>query len=256
MKRKAHQIAEDLVLRMSRWDGTEAILLGDTVDIEVSDPYFAIELDVYLRSGLPDVEMRRALFPDAQAFESSPISTNDRFLLSALPVSIHYMETAGIDRIIWRIEERTWVFHEPGTRMFDRIERGEILFSRGSWIAETTSSLADLPLEFWTQVRLRAFAAAERALSELGAAAFRSDDMFFLVSSARLLRSVVSFLFAVNRQFEPSARMLSERIARLPSLPDGFAGRLESFLRPEASISADSRREIAELIVRSLIPLA
>jgi hypothetical protein len=256
MKRKVQQIASDLAQRLSRWDSTEAILLGDIGDIEMSDPYFTIELDVYLRDGLPAVEMRRGLFADAEAFESSLISSNDRFLLATLPVSVHYMETNGIDRVLWRIEDRTWVFHEPGTHMFDRIEAGDVLFSRGTWIAETKTALADLPPEFWVQVRLRAFAAAERALSELGAAAFRADDMFFLVSSARLLRSVASFLFAVNHQFEPSPRLLSERIVALPVLPDGFVGRLESFLRPEPSISTDSRREIAELIVRSLIPLA
>ena len=113
-----------------------------------------------------------------------------------------------------------------------------------------------MPPQFWWQARLRAFSLAERALSDLGAAAHRSDDLFFLVSAARLVRCVASFLFAANRQFEPSDRMLAERIAALPNLPDALTGQLDSFMRPIGEVSKDARREIAEHIVRSLIPMA
>ena len=89
--------------------------------------------------------------------------------------------------------------------------------------------------QFWWQARLRAFSLAERALSDLGAAAHRSDDLFFLVSAARLVRCVASFLFAANRQFEPSDRMLAIAIAELPILPDGFLGKLDNFMRPIAA---------------------
>ena len=88
------------------------------------------------------------------------------------------------------------------------------------------------------------------------AAAHRSDPLFFLVSASRLARCVASFLFAVNRRLEPSDRMLAEQIAALPVLPDGFVGRLESFVRPVGDITLEARREIAQHMVRSLIPLA
>jgi hypothetical protein len=48
--------------------------------------------------------------------------------------------------------------------------------------------------------------------------------------------------------------MLAERIASLDTLPDGLTGRMDSFMRPIGEISMDARREIAEYIVRSLLP--
>ncbi len=191
-----------------------------------------------------------------EAFETSPVAAVDRFLVEELPASIHYIRSADVDRMLLRISEQTWVFHEPGTNPLYRIERGEVLFARDGWLEEARSALAHVPAQFWWQARLRAFSLAERALSDLGAAAHRDDQLFFLVSASRLLRCVASFLFAVNRQFEPSDRMLAERIASLETLPDGLMGKLDNFMRPIGEVSMDARREIAQHIVRSLLPFA
>jgi len=256
MKRKVHAIAATLAERLSQWDGVEAVLLGEAADIEVYDPYFTIDLDVYFGGTLPGLDVRSCLMQGMEAFETSPVSFVDRFLLDGLPVSIHYMRTGDVDAMLLRIAEKTWVFHEPGTNMLSRIERGEVLFSRVGWIDESRAALAHVPEEFWWQARLRAFSSAERALADMGAASFRSDDLFFLLSTARLLRSVASFLFAVNRRFEPAGRMLAERIAELPVLPGEFLGRLEGLLGSSGGLSRDARREIAEILVRSLMPMA
>ncbi len=45
-------------------------------------------------------------------------------------------------------------------------------------------------------------------------------------------------------------------LAGLKVMPDGLPGMLDNFLRPAPDISQAARREIADLIVRSLIPLA
>jgi len=256
MKRKVRRIAGTLAERLSRIDGVQAVLLGEAADIEVFDPYFTIDLDVYSSGAPPSIETRRTLLPAMDAFESSPVTATDRFLYEELPVSIRYVRSSDVDRMLLRISEMTWVFHEPGTNALYRIERGEILFTRGTWLEEARAALAHVPDQFWLHARLRAFALAERALADLGAAAHRSDPMFFLVSASRLARCVASFLFAVNHRLEPSDRMLTEQVAALPVLPDGLVGRLESFVRPVGDITLDARREIAQHMVRSLIPLA
>jgi hypothetical protein len=256
MKRKVHRIAASLAERLSLLEGVQAVLLGEAADIEVFDPYFTIDLDVYVTGAPPGLETRRNLLPEMQAFETSPVSAVDRFLLEELPASVHYIRSADVDRMLLRVTEQSWVFHEPGTNALYRIEHGESLFSRDGWLEEARSVLAHVPVQFWWQARLRAFALAERALADLGASAHRSDDLFFLVSAARLVRCVASFLFAANRQFEPSDRMLAERIAALPIVPEGLTGRMDSFMRPIGEVSKDARREIAEHIVRSLMPLA
>jgi hypothetical protein len=256
MKRKVRRIAGNLAERLSHIEGVQAVLLGEAADIEVFDPYFTIDLDVYAAGAPPSLETRRSLLPGLDAFESSPVSPVDRFLLEELPVSIHYARSSDVDRMLLRIAEHTWVFHEPGTNALYRIERGEVLYSAGTWLEEARAVLAHVPAQFWWQARLRAFALAERALSDLGAAAHRADPLFFLMSASRLARCVASFLFAVNHRFEPSDRMLTERIATLPVLPDGFVGLLDNFVRPIGDITLEARREIAQHIVRSLIPLA
>ena len=256
MKRKVRRIAGSLAERLSHIEGVQAVLLGDAAEVEVFDPYFTIDVDVYCGGSLPSIDTRSTLLPGIDAFETSPVTASDRFLYEELPVTVRYARSADVDRMLLRISEQTWVFHEPGTHALYRIERGEILFARGTWLEEARSALAHVPDQFWWQARLRAFSLAERALSDLGAAAHRADPLFFLVSASRLARCVASFLFAVNRRLEPSDRMLAEQIASLPVLPDGFVGRIESFVRPVGDITLEARREIAQHMVRSLIPLA
>jgi len=256
MKRKVQKIAKGLAEKLSGVPGVQAVLLGDAADIEVFDPYFTIDLDVYTEEAPPHLDQRRALFPGIDAFETSPVAAVDRFLVEEMPASIHYIRSADVDRMLLRISEMNWVFHEPGTNALYRIEHGQVLYARDEWLEEARSALAHVPAQFWWQARLRAFSLAERALSDVGAAAHRSDVLYFLVSSSRLVRCVASFLFAVNERYEPSDRMLSERIAALPILPDGLSGQLESFMRPIGEVTMEARREIADHIVRSLIPLA
>ena len=256
MKRKVQRVTDALEKSLAATDNVLAVVLGEAADIDVNDPYFTIDLDVYVSGSLPEIAKRSALVPQVTAFETSPVATIDRFLVEELSVTAHYMRTEEVDRMLLRIAEKTWVFHEPGSHVLYRLERGEVLFSRDSWMEETRAALAHVPDEFWWQARLRAYALAERALVDLGAAAHRADDLFFLVSAARFMRGVASFLFAANRQFEPSDRLLTERIAALPVLPDGFLGRLDNFIRPAEPISKEARREIAQHMIRSLMPLA
>jgi hypothetical protein len=256
MKRKVMRIAAALADRLSLVGNVQAILLGEAAETEVFDPYFTIDIDVYTVGAVPDHSTRRSYFPEIGGFESSPVAAMDRFMVEDLPASIHYRGCSDVDRILLRISELSFVFHEPGTNTLYRLEKSEVLFSRDGWLEETRSALAHVPPHFWLQAGLRSFSLTERALSDLGAAAHRSDNLFFLVSSARFVRCVASFLFAVNRQFEPSDRMLGDRIGSLPILPADLPARLDTFLRPIGEVSVDARREIAELMVKSLMPLA
>jgi hypothetical protein len=255
VKTKVNRIAEDLAAKISTWEGVEAVLLGEAADIEIYDPYFTIDLDVYMHAPLPSAEDRRDRFGDVDSFETQLSGTVDRFLVEDLRVSVHLMETEWIQGLVHRLINSSWVFHETGTNMLYRIVNGKVLYSRGGWLAAVRASRAEIPDEFWTHVCLRSFGIVEHALADLGAAAFRRDNMFFLVSSARLLRGVSSFLFALNREFEPSGRTMNDRVRALSLLPDEFVARMDTFLRPEDGLDMEARREIAEHLVRSLIPL-
>jgi hypothetical protein len=103
---------------------------------------------------------------------------------------------------------------------------------------------------------LSARAALEVDLRYINAALHRQDDLIYLSASATFVHNVISFLFAYNRQFESSGRLLQERLAGLPRLPDGFLGRLDAFVRRDSELGAERKREIAELIARSLFELS
>jgi hypothetical protein len=255
MKRKVRRIAAALADRLSLVDAVRAVLLGEAAEIETFDPYFTIDLDVYTLGSTPDMATRRSYFPEVGAFEVSPVAAVDRFRVDDLPVSVHWVRCADVDRLLLRIAELSWVWHEPGTNPLYRIEHGEVIFSRDGWLEESRAALAHVPSDFWIQARLRSLALAERALVDLSAAAHREDRLFFLVSAARFVRCVASFLFVANRQFEPSDRMLGERIPELARLPDGIKGRLEILTRPVHELSMEKRREVGEQIVASLVPL-
>lgn len=253
MKNKVHRIAESFTSRISTWERVEAILLGEAADIEIYDPYFTIDLDVYTQGRIPAAAERRDRLTEIESYQSST-AVVDRFLTEEIPVSLHFIDTTAIDELVHRIINGSWAFHEASTNMFYRIERGEVLYSHGGWLAAVRASRAEISEAFWTRERLWSLGAAEKALADLNAAAYRSDDLFFLMSAAKLLRAVAEFLLALNRQFEPSGRMMLQRLKTLAVLPDGFIGNLDNFLRPAEGMTVEVKREIAEHIVRSLIP--
>ena len=53
MKRKVRRIAGALAERLSHIEGVQAVLLGEAAEVEVFDPYFTIDLDVYSSDAPP-----------------------------------------------------------------------------------------------------------------------------------------------------------------------------------------------------------
>ncbi len=255
VKTKIKWIAASLADSISQWENVEAILLGEAADLEEYDPFLTLDLDVYIQGPIPAADERRERLAEVAAYEGCTATGVDRLAVEELPVAIHFMETSHIDALVHRILDSSWVFHETGTNMFYRIEKGEVLYSRGGWFASIRASHAEIPDDFWAHVQMKSFAVAEKALSDLGAAAYRLDEMFFMISAARLLRGVAGCLFAVNRQFEPSGRTLHRRLKALPILPDGFIGQLDNFLRTGDGLAFEAKREIASLILCSVAAL-
>lgn len=247
------RIASELCSVLSRWDGVEAIILGEAAEAGLLDPYFHIQVDVHHWGSLPPAGERRQRLHDPPAFESLTASAEDHFLAEELPVRIRYRELSWYDLILRRIEERLWVPHESGTNIFYRITRGQVLFQKTEWLDRLRERLERLPDSFWTDIVESTRTAAERLLRDLSAAVYRNDPLFYLLSSAGFVRNLCGFLFAFNRRFEPSGRTMYERVLELPELPEGFQGRFESFLRHEQELSPERKREIAELLTRSIL---
>jgi hypothetical protein len=256
VKRRVHEIAGNLARSLSAWPGVVAVTLGEAANIEVLDPYFVIDMDVYLDGAEPPDEERKRLLGNPAAFEVLGHRNADTFLLDDLPVRVQYTQTSRIDSNLSRAAAASWVYHrENGTNLFYRIERSELLHDRGGWYARTRQSLTELPRSFWGHVKGESRIWVEGSLLDLNAAAYRADDVFFVVAASRFVRSLCAFLFAANSRFEPDGRAIREELSGLDSVPSEFLPRFEGFVRQSPPLSADKRRELAELLARSILSL-
>ncbi len=253
MTRKVAQIVSELSVMMQQWSGLEAIVLGEDADISTYDPYFCIDLDVYFRATLPPSNDRQQGFGDPAVFETSPSYPIDTFLVGDFPVRIVYAEISRIDLILQRVKNHAWVLHESGTNLFYRIQNGKILHTKSDWLEHTRADLAQTFAPSWDAILDASRRAMAHSTRDIGAAVLRSDGLLLLTASAGFVRSVCTHIFALNQKFEPSPRTVQGKIAQLKNLPEGFLGRLESFLRQDDEITPEKKRELAELITKSLI---
>ena len=255
MQRKVQAISQRLADQLAAWPEVEAVVLGESAGSLILDPYFIIPLDVYHRFELPPGSERRVLFGSPPAFESLTGLSQDRFLLSDLPVWVRYQEVGLLAELLERIEARRWVFHDSSPGLFYRMVQGQPLFQRSAWAEQCRERLNRLPDSYWSVLMEGSKRSFAYALTDLQAAALREDSLFFALSLSRFLRGLASFLFAHNRRFEPPARLLTRSLAGLARLPDGFAGRFESLLREEPTLNRDRKCEIAGLLARSMLSM-
>lgn len=255
MKKKVERIAGKFAEIISGWNNVEAIILGEAAEIETIDPYFNINLDIYYLGNLLPRNDRKEKLKLGIMLETSLIFPEDKFLVEDLPVRVRYKETARFGLILKRIEDRLWVFRDSGTNMFYRLTRGQVLFSKNDWLKTIQKRLEKPPEDFWEIIMDSTRFSIEFYLNDLDAAVYRNDRLFYLHSAASFIKSMCSFLFAYNKQFEPSSRMLYERVKALSRLPDEFIGRFESFLRHDMELPPKRKREIARLMAKSILSL-
>jgi hypothetical protein len=257
MKRKAKALADRFVANISNWESVECVALNEAALPDTLDPYFALILDVYHSGPIPaPAERKIAYGDDAVAFESSPLQTKDRFLVGGLPVRIEYKSVDKVAEVLDIADTRTdqlWLIKDSGTYMFYRLQNGEVLFKRSAWIDSVRARLANLPDEFWIQMREAHQSKMEHFLSDLGAALMQGDDFHYLISSAGFIKNACVLLFCVNKRFEPSHRGFYEQVKALSLLPGDFVGRFESFLRSDPEMTPERKHGIAQLIARSLV---
>jgi hypothetical protein len=257
MQRKVQSFSRQLADNLSSWPGVEAVLLAETAEPQALDPYFILQLEVLHRGVLPAAEERRRRFESPTAFEAVPglSEAQDRFLSEVLPVRVRYQDVQQLEGQLARVDANRWTPHEEGTRPFYRLVRGRVLFERGPWLGEVRQRLGQLPDTFWARLKDQALSSTSYALHDLQASVLRGDALGYVLFLAQFLRSLAAFLFALNRCFEPPARLLAGELLSLPRLPDGFAGRFESLLREEPELTKERKREVAELLARSVIKM-
>jgi hypothetical protein len=255
MKRRVESAIKQVTEVLRGWECVHAITLGEPLGEDFFDPYFFVSIDVYVSGSLPALEKRFEAFSFVGAFESSEVNQKDRFILDEIPVRVEYRDVLKVRELIQGKGTFLSTLKDSGTYYLYRIDNCEILHQRGTIIDDFRVTLRDLPESFWHHIRLIFQARMEHYLGDLGAAVIRQEPLFFLLSSAGFIRNVCSALFALNRKFEPSARVLAAETLKLPLLPEPLRGRLDTFLRSDSEISPDRKREIAELMAKSILSL-
>ena len=255
MKRKVERISKSITEILKNIPGVDSILLNESAEIDIVNPYFFLSMDVYYNGAFPVASERRKMFEDAGAFESSYINMKDRFFIEDLPIRIEYKKKDRIDSIMNDKEGNMWAFHDNGTYMFYRLQNGIIMYKNSDWIAGIRAKLIKLPEAFWSTVRDSSLRSLEHYLVDLSSASLNNDNLFYIVSLSGYIKSLCSFMFAVNRKFEPSRRRLSNQILQLDKLPENFIGRFDSLIGENPEFPPSRKREVAKLLTKSLIYL-
>jgi hypothetical protein len=242
---------------LSAWDCVECVSLNEAALPATFDPYFALIIDVFCKSPIPEVFTREERYGnDVSAFESS--GNKDRFLIGDIPVRLEFKFTKNIDDVVAIASgdnERLWMIKDLGTYGFYRLCNGDILFSRGGWIDKIRKRLCELSDDFWTVIRQANQSKMEHFLSDLGAALIQNDDFFYLMSESGFIKTACLTLFCINRRFEPSHRAYYKQVMELPAKAASFCAQLETFLRNEDDITMERRYALAQLMARGIITL-
>ncbi len=253
MKRKIQQSLDQIVQVLREWDSIDTLTHIQISD-DIYDPYFFISLDVYYRGEIPDSKKRSEMFDFAGGVETSGFNRKDRFLVDDIPFRLEYKDIQRFESIIADSKANAVAIRDSGTYMFHRIMISQVIFQKTSWIDGARNDLRDLSEDFWQGARASAQVSMEHYLGDLSAAVIREDDIFYYVSLSGFIKSALRTLFALNRTFEPSPRLISDKAINLEILPDSFNGLLESLLRREDG-PLTRKREIAELLAKRIIQL-
>ena len=253
--RKAASVAQRIASILSAWDEVESVCVLSYGE-DRYDPYFALSVDAYVSSPVRDPAQRQPSFSEAGAFESAVLGNKDRFLSGDIPVRIEYKVTDRFSALARAATEGTCLLRAAGTFAFHRLATCELLFSRSGWFERIIESLESIPDSFWSEVIRVQLASLEHVYGDLQAARAREDAFYFTVTAGRFATKVTSLVFAMNRTFEPSSRLMIDRVLTLPEVPDSFEGNIEHFARVDSVMSMDQRTEIAELMIKELAGLA
>ena len=259
MKYKTKVLVDRFAQNLSGWPGVECITLNEAALPDTLDPYYALILDVFCSSSIPEPEERCRLYgEDVAAFEISGRNAKDRFLIGDIPVRLEFKFTGKIEELVTIADskpESLWLIKDSGTYGFYRLTHGEIVYSRNNWIYEIRKRLENLGDLFWTEMRSAVQSKMEHFLLDLGAACFQGDSFHYLISSSGFIKTACLTLFCINRCFEPSHRAYYKQTLDLPLLPQTFAAEFETYLGNEAGMSMERRFGLAKIIAKGIIAL-
>lgn len=241
--------------------------LSDTPDVECvqripyhggglpSSPLFCLKLDVFFRGAIPAYPERLGRFPPLQFIETSLSKEKDRFFLEQIPIHLDYKTTGRIDEELSSLGQvGATLTHETTYGLF-RLYHGIPVHAKTPWIRNVKSQLESLPEGFWQFQRQNLAGRLEHLLSDMAAAIFNRDGLFFQIGLARYLETLSELLFAINRQFLCPPEELKFQLDGLEVLPGGFTGFFDSLLREDSGFDRERKLALARHLAEGVLAL-
>ncbi len=147
-------------------------------------PLFCLKLDVFFQGPIPTFPERLSGLSDLQFLETSLSKEKDRFFLEKVPIHLDYKEVARIDEELAGLGKPDSSLRHETTYGLFRLYHGIPLLDKTNWIRGVKDRLEKLPEEFWTFHRKNLAGRLEHLLSDMAAAVFNRDGLFFQVGLA------------------------------------------------------------------------
>lgn len=220
-----------------------------------SSPLFCLKLDVFFRGPIPSYPGRLDGFPPLQFIETSLSREKDRFFLEKVPVHLDYKEVARIDDELAHLGQAEAALRQETTYGLFRLYHGIPVHTKSNWIREVKARLENLPEGFWSFQRRNLAGRLEHLLSDMAAAIFNRDGLFFQIALARFLETLAELLFVVNRQFLCPPEELKFQIDGLELIPAGFTGFFDSLLREDSGFDRERKLALARHLAEGVLAL-
>lgn len=220
-----------------------------------SSPLFCLKLDVFFRGAIPPFPGRLAALGDLQYLETSLTKEKDRFFLDRIPIHLDYKVTTRIDSELAGLGQSASSMNHETTYGLFRLYHGIPVHTKSGWIREVKARLENLPEGFWTFQRQNLAGRLEHQLSDMAAARFNRDGLFFQIALARFLETMAELLFSVNRQFLCPPEELKFQLDGLEILPSGFTGYFDSLLREDSGFDRERKLALARHLAEGTLAL-
>lgn len=220
-----------------------------------SSPLFCLKLDIFYRSAIPPFPSRLSKLPEPQFLETSLSKEKDRFFLDKIPIHLDYKEVPRVEEELAGLGQPGAPLRQETTYGLFRLYHGIPVHAKTGWIREVKARLETLPDEFWTFQRQNLAGRLEHLHSDMAAAVFNRDGLFFQIVLARFLETLAELLFALNRQFLCPPEELQFQIDGLELLPTGFSGYFDTLLREDSGFDRERRAALARHLAESVLAL-
>ena len=253
MIQKINQLVETILQSLAGSPEVECVQRIPYLAGMPSSPLFCLKLDLFFRSAIPAFPDRLKSLPGLQFVETSLSREKDRFFLHQMPIHLDYKLVSRVDAELTELDVPDSPLRQETTYGLFRLYHGIPVHAKTPWIRGVKAKLETLPDEFWTFQKTNLASRLEHLISDMAAAHFNRDGLFFQIAQARFLETLAELLFALNRQFLGPPEELKFQIEGLEVLPAGFTGYFDTLLREDSGIDRERRVSLARHLAEGVM---